>query len=867
MNYAQLSPVWIIDTLSGENEGFDQRISQQLLAYSQNEIGVSFDIDTQRWWKVDRIKEFSPSLIDENKHPQDIPAYSLKENRLNETYLQVIVLADLADFDSADAIVNQLREEKSESRFMPGGGVRINYYGLFSFESQQNYNGKWEERIGNSSFDTIFLQGNNNNSEENTNGYSLLKKEGESKNFWDLSVQIIHHLVMTRDSLDRMNDRKLQIVGASSIAFEPDAEKRLWATKLSNAISKKFKNDSQSASWHDKKKASLSDTFSEAHGWKHIYHELSGGYDNLSTDGLYVHSKISPWNLFAKLLIKEYFKKYIRSVVRLVHENVTGFSFVTMQRYQNHLDNKYTKITGDEVQSQAIEDELCMVWDRRLNEKKNLPIGLQQFKSKLNNLKEFFVSQKASIDKLKESSAADSKNTDFPTLYDYPLGGFGDEYQKQYEKYVNKGEPVSNEKDNYGNSILKKLTRILQFHPVPLSLLVRSILLGILLPMCVLTLLRFIPSNIIDTEVLESGKGAVYLVAGCFLLCVLMGFLRYLFSVVDAIKVKIRDYIAWSLYRLQRLAYDKTLDKAIEYYDSAIHICDSINANVNEFIKEKPLVEDELYRYCTNTFQSNVMRSFEGYSILKDFTTDHRFISKTPTGKETFSVEIITDDICYKVFRDILVYGGDAIVMDALKKELFDFNETIVANNCTQKDNEVKGVIVAENNENSGEDEYNNNDKDDEKVNSNCFEEALRDAVEDGICVFVHNTHISNLSDVLFNIGEDGANGDNNMAEHNENGYLDTIAKYVKVMSYPAGMVTGGYKYVSYVIPVSANYNGNTWDQLFGWQYRKCVPLPSYIFSILQGVSIAHLTEIKDIHIVDEVRDDNAINNEQMIEN
>lgn len=804
MNYSQLSPVWIINTLEEDNL-FDEKMSQQLLAFSQNEIGSSFDPDKQRWWQIDRTNKFDASLIDATKHPKDIPAYSLTENKLNETHLLVVVIGELAQFDIANKIAVGLREAKTRAQFMLGDGVIVNYYGLFSFKNGMTYKAQLEDEIRQSAFDTVFLQGTNNNSGKNSNGYHSLNKVGEAYNYWDLSVQIIHHLILTKDRLNYFNDTKLHVVGASSIVFEPEGEKRVRATKLTKAMVDKFKNEENGSRWHEKKKVALSDAFRDFHGWKNIYNELKGGYENLPTDNLHVPSKVSPWRVFSKILIKEYFKKYIKSVVRLIHENVTGFSFVTSERYKKHLDNKYTELTVDSKHVQRIEEELCSVWDKKKNAQKDCAIGLKQFKSKLDEIKAFFEEQKKSIGDLKKQTAPDSKNAEFPGLHNYPLGGFGDNYQKRYEDYILKGDDGKT-----GDGRLKKLTTILQYHPVPLSLLVRSIILATLLPTCALTVLRIIPDYLFNTAAVESTPGAYYFVAGCAALCILAAFFQYLFSVVDNIRVKIRDYIAWSLYKLQLKAYNMTLDKASEYYDATLTACKNIEERYADFVgTSTDLQEVDYYKYYYNTFQLNVTGGFEGYTILKDDSVDYRYKVKASSSKDALSVETETDEMHYQIFRDILVFGEDK-VFEKLKSLLFGF---------------------------------------DTPAKYESFDVLIRDTLEKKLCVFARNSEASNLSDVIFFTGFDMANGKNNIAIHLENGYKDSLTKYVRVMSYPSGNVSGGYNYISYVIPQSNSFDAKHWDELFGWMHRLSDSVGAYTANVLQGCALGSLEELKDIHL------------------
>ena len=129
------------------------------------------------------------------------------------------------------------------------------------------------------------------------------------------------------------------------------------------------------------------------------------------------------------------------------------------------------------------------------------------------------------------------------------------------------------------------------------------------------------------------------------------------------------------------------------------------------------------------------------------------------------------------------------------------------------------------------------------------FENVLRDVIAKKLLVYVRNNEIKNLSDVFFFVGDSCVNGNDNMAIHKENGFVDSIAKYVKVNSYPAGKISGGYRYISYVIPDSDAFDERNWDVLFDWKHRCIRKNGANGISVLQGVAVERLSIIEDICI------------------
>ena len=624
MDFNKLCPIWIIDTLN-EDDSFINEMNRQLSAYSSNEFGNMFNAEVHRWWKVERMRDKSGIKIDAQGYPDEIPAYHMNAGNFDVHQLTVVLLCSYDSFDEALAIVKELQTKNSEGLFLKGSGNVIRYFGLLVFkkESQLNDNLK-QVLMGNAvsvkskkakaveplPFDTLFLQGNCNRIEaRNGSNYSYIDLNKEQS--IDLSVQIVFHLALSQGALSNVNNTQLCVAGAFSVNYEAEKTKTRIADELTNEIVEKFLHDKDGEHWHKESEATISEVFKHDHGWRSVYGRLKSGFENISTDEIYPLPPVSPWRLALKTLVPKYYRKYIKGLVRQISDNTSAFSFLTLSNYENHIDNRFIEINGETLRNE-IEFELSTIWDSE--NKYCTSVGMQQFSARLEKMKDFFENEKETANRLLATNNSDGKNTTFPELADLPLGNFGEFEEKHAEYFKNEGTKPINDKDSRGEGKLRKLTKLLSFHPISLSLVPRSILTGILLPMVILTILKLVPDSVLNTAWLESYPGSLVFVVACFLVSVGCAVLTYHFGVVDAVKQKIKDYVGWCLYRAQVKAYRMTLEKEKAYYDEALGFLTKIKAQVDGLVnlkqKEKKEKDDGSVTNNNDGFKENMFQIF-----------------------------------------------------------------------------------------------------------------------------------------------------------------------------------------------------------------------------------------------------------------
>ena len=426
MLYRDLSPIWIISALDKDSgKVFSEKMERQLRAFSENEFGNAFDIERDRWWRIDNINEVANLQIDDMGYPAEIPVYKKTGgDNVDVTCLNVVVFGFNGDFGKCLSIVKELREKRRKDVFMIGEAARVRYYGLLSFKKGEEIDkelknlmdapkkSKKKVDVGaftkETLFNSIFLQGSCNRIEGNGTDFSypaLVDATTGERNDWDLSVQVIYHLALTDGALSYVDQKLLNVVGAFSLNYEPSKVKHAYAVGFTNDIMEKFSTDKEGEHWLNESKAKLGKEFEESQGWKSVYGQLRMGYKNLETEDLVPRSKIWPWKFLLRELIPYYFKKYIRGLVRHVRENVDGFSLFTMNAYQNHVDNQFEHMTRDEEQRKRIERELLRIWDKE--NVNNVTVGMKQFQSRLETMKAFFESQHNKVQDLCDGKTAD----------------------------------------------------------------------------------------------------------------------------------------------------------------------------------------------------------------------------------------------------------------------------------------------------------------------------------------------------------------------------------------------------------------------------------------------------------------------------
>lgn len=622
-----ISPVWVICAL--EDEEFKQleaKLQRQFKAISNNEVGADFDEASKRWWKITNIGESTKKILDDNVdekgHPEDVPAFDAITT-FDLYKFTVVYLASADRFASLFTVAKELQKAHKNGKLL--NGTQMLRYGLCVVSKGEPLSASLKTKIKafikeeEPAFDKLLFQGDLNKGASNRLGYDALLEKGTTSyprhNIHDLSVQIISHLALSRDMVSSIQpEYRLQTIGAFSLTFEKLVEKANHASKIMKPLFERFCTEKEDERWLYEPDATMTTDIKDARSWEGVCSSLSSGFKDDEIGDIYPHGEddLSPWTLVSRYLIPLYFKRYIRSFVKILHRNVEEVTTNSFVRYGLTLENNYARLNKAHAPENEIRDELMSVWDR---ENIDGAIGLQQCDLLLDKTREFYNDQKEAINRMQEGEAPDKKHMNFPTPDDYPMKKLG-KLRKSFEKYWKEGqtgvkrEDISS--DSYGNNLLEKLIKVLKYHPIPLSLLARSILTGLFLPFAVYIVLRIISPNVIDAEFLLKGTGVWILFGGIFTLSILWGLFKYWKLILGKIKSLAYDYIGWVIYKTQKLMFEETLQKADKYYETCLSVCDQYKKNIKSFVEANaPLEKDDREGYEQTMFQCDITKTFK----------------------------------------------------------------------------------------------------------------------------------------------------------------------------------------------------------------------------------------------------------------
>ena len=702
-----VSPVWVICAFDDEEfKQLEAKLQRQFKAISYNEVAADFNEASKKWWKITNIGENTKKFLDDNVdgqgHPNDIPAFGAITT-FNLYKFTVVYLGSTNSFASLFPIAKELQKAHKNGKLL--NGAQMLRYGLCvvskgeplptNLKTKIRAFVKDEEPI----FDKLLFQGDLNKGAGNRLGYDALIEMGATTtyprhNIHDLSVQIVSHLALSVDKVSDIHPEfRLQTAGVFSLTFEKEAEKANHASKIMKPLFNRFCVEKQDARWLYEKDVAMTTEIKKARSWEGVYSTLSSGFQDDEIKDVYPQGEegLSPWTLVSKYMIPLYFKKYIRGFVKELHKNVDQVSTNSFVSYGLTLDNNYSRLTKAHATENEIREELMSIWDK---ENVDGALGLQQCNLLLDKTIEFYENQKKAVKNMQNGEAPDKKHMNFPTPDNYPMKNLG-KFRDAFEKYWKKGQNVEERKrisaDSYGNNLLEKLIKVLKYHPVPLSLFVRSALTALLLPFAVFIVLRLIPDVVIDTRVLEEGAGKWILGGGIFALCILWGVFKYRKLVLGKIKSLAYDYIGWIIYKTQKLMFDDTLQKADKYYELCLSICDQYKKNIQSFVDAKEPSEAAGREGFEQTmFQCDITKTFrfplnetnkdviepkvvrEG-SVIPKVSVVYRqnFQDKKEVKAIVYEKEDEMDQLYVDLTRSIVNFDPDLDVNNALKKGLF----------------------------------------------------------------------------------------------------------------------------------------------------------------------------------------------------
>lgn len=638
----RISPVWILTSLTGEAfDEFKEAIDQQFRAFSETELNGFADCPTHQWWGVETTYGgLNDNWSQDTGYPNNIPAYLPSTFRLFDGNQGIVIYyAPLRDFTYESHNIHNLKNNPLFFRTYAGNKF---FYGLTSFQIEDTANHDFldlvrsieTEEKENRLFNSItFLSNSSHIAGINPDGYQNLNHD----DFLALVVNSIFTIAITKRTLYQINneqERLFNIAGVFSFTYEPDALKKSKAYLLAEKLLAAFCNNKQDIDWYSQNDAKTHfdvSSLKKNFHWYNIYKLLSQGFEEESMKGLWPHCEISPWQMLAYKLVPLYFKKYVKSLLRKVYNNVHDFASITQMRYETFAKKRRQQIldgTADIENRQqfaktAIAAYVCSVWDASYKGAK----GVQQVLLLLEKTKDYLEKQKKEVNKVKAfEEPNDDQYKGFPKVEDYPLMEIfkkeNEKYKKHYVELVTNGEPPADNTEDadksYEERQLSMLQKLLQWHPMPLNLFTKAGLLSVLIFVSIWALISIIQAtNMVSIFSLETDQSLIALFVIIAVIVLVFAFVKYGFKTLRKIRLALEKYIAWSYYKVQRDVYGISLEEEKHYYDALIKECDRITNRLDIFVKSALKDKPSFERYKISKFQRNILDKMDdGNQIL-----------------------------------------------------------------------------------------------------------------------------------------------------------------------------------------------------------------------------------------------------------
>lgn len=659
LSLKRVCPVWILTSLRGEEfKKFKAQVDNQFSTFSESEIDDYKSVEKHKWWEVTPVDE---SLSEKWNHqtgiPYNIPVFEC-QGLFDGTQVEVIFHSPISDFKKDVEYVKALKENK---QFLENY-IHSNrlFYGIISFrkeESKKQYfvdDISCIEKVSDNLFESVIFHSDSSQDASNPYGYLSL----DDDDFMALSVSLVFATALmkvTLTSVANQIEKRFHMAGCFSLVYEPDAFKCNKSANLSTLLMDAFCNNETDSEWFDPNEALL--TFENSSikknlHWRLVYNQLFSNFNEEKLDGIYTKPPISPWAMLAYRLKPEYFKKYLKSLLKTVYEKVHDFGAITLMRFKSFTDLRYEQLlagtapidNGAQYAKSAIVGFVEGLWSPDNKGAK----GLKQAQLLVATLKDYLIRQKEEVERVRIWSQPNDKDyLTFPKPNEYPLQEIFDDRSRSFtsfyeEEAMNHPSPLENTPEINKRREFKELTdvhRILQYHPMPLNLFAKLALLAALLPVTIWVILMVIPDYLFNSTYFESGMGLTIMYVIIAALALIWGYVQYAINILRKIRIGIRRYVAWYFYQIERQTYLVALQKESDYYDEMITECSHIEDRLRSFIEAVAPKLPEFEKYHTSKLQRNILGNLDnGTSILKDFS----MLSELKIEDHEYSLDVLT---------------------------------------------------------------------------------------------------------------------------------------------------------------------------------------------------------------------------------
>ena len=674
----QIAPVLILPLLPRENQAdFQEAVNKQFEAFTHRELGIIEIEGSNKWWGINPIDTDGVNAYNMPDFVGSVPraisqAYPNQSPVFTQNELTVVVYAHSGNVNigKMESLLNNIKD-----KILPY--LNPIYYGVFSDKQSEVSEPFIDYLYGDDNpFNAVVLLDESNRNQENPNGYLNLYegKDSLKEYVYPLAAQILLNLALGYSELNKKAiNSKVFAGGAFSFVYEKDVLKsQKGKADITVPILTRFFSSETSPFWKDINIAPQAlTTFKHTISAENIY---NGAVDVFSDkfeeiEHFYKHA-VSPWDLLSQSLLPKYFYGENKLLLKKLAEYGSLMDFRLTSLFSRKLNEKI--IESETKLTKQLHGAAFALWSEwREGDKK--PIGISQFLFNLDLIRQELTKTKEVFDKNdREFSLVCEKNE--PIV---PPKQIFEEYNKISTVYAvgtsaNDLSEAEAEKGKEGQGILNLLKKKLEFHPVPLSLFVRSFILGLVLAIVSFCAIYIIPDTIINTSWFEHGAGRVVWFVGMYLLPIIIALSKYHWATIKKIRLLKTKYLAWVFRRIQLRLIEKVRLEVSVLLDKLISECDTIEGNLKTMVEplgvndivdlaEKTQKASEKLQDMVKTKESEYpINLFQKHIVDSQYVEDGDIDTTITIGNNIIPTSQLNEDDYYHLFARYFI-GGEKV--------------------------------------------------------------------------------------------------------------------------------------------------------------------------------------------------------------
>jgi len=188
-------------------------------------------------------------------------------------------------------------------------------------------------------------------------------------------------------------------------------------------------------------------------------------------------------------------------------------------------------------------------------------------------------------------------------------------YNSLYKELIN---APNDEIEKRQEKVIKKMHTTLKRHPVPLALLIRTILSGTVLALAGFIFLRFLPDFFIDTSYFEQDKVMPFTIFALFAFPFIFAIIRYVFMTVCRVQSCKKEYIALCLIAAQKEAHSRIKSTLESVFKNVYKYCEDLISKTGRIRDNLNIAGTNPAYFVETKFQKDITGEIAGEKILNN---------------------------------------------------------------------------------------------------------------------------------------------------------------------------------------------------------------------------------------------------------